>query len=71
MNQNSSVLVSSRVDHWDHEVEMMVVVTNYALYVIRFNFISLEVMFHQRIPLSLIKKVTIGDLSYPCRTIAP
>lgn len=53
------------IDHWDHEREKLVVLTENSLLAVKFDFITPSVRYFKRILLKNVKSVEIGDLVYP------
>lgn len=59
------------VDHWDNEKERLVLLTAQTLFIFKYDFIALSLLDYDRIPLSKMTQVTIGNLDYPSRSITP
>ena len=65
------MVVFDRVDHWDNEKERLVLLTAQTLFIFKYDFIALSLLDYDRIPLSKMTQVTIGNLDYPSRSITP
>ncbi|XP_037085905.1 tumor protein p63-regulated gene 1-like protein [Pollicipes pollicipes] len=59
------------IDHWDVEKERLVLLTERALLVIKYDFISLQAVEVTRVRLNTPDRVTIGELTYPHASITP
>ncbi|KAK3749176.1 hypothetical protein QZH41_010377 [Actinostola sp. cb2023] len=64
----SSYLLTE-IDHWDHEKERIVVITEKKLILIKYNFIGLRVEDHRKIPLISCDKIQSGRFTYPKNTM--
>jgi Inositol phosphatase len=61
----SLLFIRCRIDHWDLEKEKVVLLTANSLIIVAYDFIKREVRDFQRIMLTLIKSIEVGDLVYP------
>ena len=60
-----------RIDHWDMEHEMLVLLTSTSLLVIKYDFIGLKIKNTSRIQLKDIQRLQIGDMIYPSYSVMP
>ncbi|XP_026579926.1 tumor protein p63-regulated gene 1 protein-like [Pseudonaja textilis] len=59
----------TEIDHWNIEKERIVVITNAALLVCKYDFIMLKCLELQRIPLSYIEKISTGPFTFPKKSL--
>ncbi|XP_028518705.1 tumor protein p63-regulated gene 1-like protein isoform X1 [Exaiptasia diaphana] len=64
----SSYLLTE-IDHWDHEKERIVIITEKKLILVKYNFIGLRVEDHRKIPLINCDKIQSGRFTYPKNTM--
>ncbi|CAH8442916.1 unnamed protein product [Heterobilharzia americana] len=62
--------VLTRINHWDHEIETTVCLTDNYLMLVSFNFIN-EDCTAKRIPLKSIKTIRVGNLLQPSWSVLP
>lgn len=60
-----------RISLWDIEKERLIILTNKAIYSIKYDFISLKILEYNRIPLLQIDTLVSGELVYPPSSLAP
>lgn len=56
---------------WDVEKERLVLLTAKAIYSVKYDFISLKILGYDRVPLSKLDAITVGELIYPPSSLAP
>ncbi|XP_016922441.1 tumor protein p63-regulated gene 1-like protein isoform X1 [Apis cerana] len=61
----------TEISLWDIEKERLVILTNKAIYSIKYDFISLKILEYNRIPLLQIDTLVSGELVYPPSSLAP
>ncbi|XP_007444366.2 tumor protein p63-regulated gene 1 protein-like [Python bivittatus] len=59
----------TEIDHWNIEKERIVVITDTALLVCKYDFIMLKCLEIQRIPLSYIEQICTGPFTFPERSL--
>ncbi|EDO34029.1 predicted protein, partial [Nematostella vectensis] len=59
----------TEIDHWDHEKERVVIITEKQLVIVKYNFIGLRVDDHRKIPLIKCDKIQTGRFVYPKNTM--
>ena len=59
-----------RIDHWDNEKERIVLVNDYTLLTLKYDFVACKLLEYKRIMLKAVDKVITGLFEYPGRTIA-
>ncbi|KER27361.1 hypothetical protein T265_05605 [Opisthorchis viverrini] len=65
------VWILTRIDHWDNDQECTVCLTNQVLMLISLNFITEKIIWVQRIPLSNIHTIRLGNLMSPQWSVLP
>ncbi|CAD5115742.1 DgyrCDS4687 [Dimorphilus gyrociliatus] len=55
----------TEIDHWDNESERIVLLCEESILITRYDFVKLEALDAKRIMLAHIKKIQVGDLTYP------
>ncbi|KOC61641.1 Tumor protein p63-regulated gene 1 protein [Habropoda laboriosa] len=75
INEEEKDIVGSwlltEISLWDVEKERLVILTNKAIYSIKYDFISLKILEYNRIPLSQVDTLVSGELVYPSSSLAP
>ncbi|CAG5118975.1 unnamed protein product [Candidula unifasciata] len=61
----------TEIDHWDLERERIVLLTDYSLFIVKYNFITEQLLDYRRIMLHVIHNICIGDLTYPNSSLMP
>jgi len=61
----------TQVDHWDNEKERLVLLCGRALFIVKYDFIALNLLDYMRLNLNKVSTLTIGRLCYPTRSITP
>lgn len=59
----------SRIDHWDHEKERLIILTSTHLMLIKYNFVAQRIDECQRIQLHMIDRIQGGPFQYPDRSM--
>ncbi|XP_063162309.1 tumor protein p63-regulated gene 1 protein [Candoia aspera] len=59
----------TKIDHWNVEKERIAVITDTALLVCKYDFITLKCLEFQRVPLSYIKRICTGPFASPERSL--
>ncbi|XP_060550424.1 tumor protein p63-regulated gene 1 protein [Pantherophis guttatus] len=59
----------TEIDHWNIEKERIVVLTDAALPVCKYDFIMLKCLELQRIPLTYIEKISTGPFAFPEKSL--
>ncbi|KAG5442134.1 Tumor protein p63-regulated protein 1 protein, variant 3 [Clonorchis sinensis] len=65
------VWILTRIDHWDNDQECTVCLTDQVLMLISLNFITEKIVWVQRIPLSNIHTIRLGNLMSPQWSVLP
>lgn len=63
--------VTFRIDHWDNEREKMMILCDYSLLVVRYDFIAQKRLECKRILLHMVQSVILGDIVYPEKSLMP
>ncbi|XP_076756419.1 tumor protein p63-regulated gene 1-like protein isoform X2 [Xylocopa sonorina] len=75
INEDENNIVGSwlltEISLWDVEKERLVILTENAIYTIKYDFISLKILEYNRIPLWQIDTLVSGELVYPPSSLAP
>ncbi|XP_043796938.1 tumor protein p63-regulated gene 1-like protein isoform X2 [Apis laboriosa] len=75
INEEEKDIVGSwlltEISLWDIEKERLVILTNKAIYSIKYDFISLKILEYNRISLLQIDTLVSGELVYPPSSLAP
>ncbi|CAL7942524.1 unnamed protein product [Xylocopa violacea] len=75
INEEENNIVGSwlltEISLWDVEKERLVILTENAIYTIKYDFISLKILEYSRIPLWQIDTLVSGELVYPSSSLAP
>lgn len=61
----------SRISHWDHERERIVILTKKSLWIVKFDFIAMRVLERERHELNKFDTIQVGQLTYPPSSIVP
>ncbi|XP_012938197.1 tumor protein p63-regulated gene 1-like protein [Aplysia californica] len=61
----------TEVDHWDLEREKIIFLTDYSVFVIKYNFINEKLYEFRRIMLHIINSINVGDFKYPNSSVMP
>ncbi|XP_077864478.1 tumor protein p63-regulated gene 1-like protein isoform X2 [Saccoglossus kowalevskii] len=64
------VWLLTEIDHWDNEKERIVLVNDFTLLTLKYDFVACKLHEFKRIMLKAIDKVILGLFEYPGRTIA-
>ncbi|KAJ7394477.1 identical protein binding [Desmophyllum pertusum] len=59
----------SEIDHWDHEKERIILITEKSLCLVKYNFIGLKVDEMKKMPLIKCDKIQVGRFVYPKNTM--
>ncbi|KAL3313935.1 Tumor protein p63 regulated [Cichlidogyrus casuarinus] len=59
------------IDHWNNEHERLVVLTERAFYIIKFDFIARKVKDIRRVGIGQVVNVVTGPLTYPSKSLMP
>ncbi|XP_062987481.1 tumor protein p63-regulated gene 1 protein [Elgaria multicarinata webbii] len=59
----------TEIDHWNNEKERVVVITDSAILVCKYDFIMLKCLQLQRIPLNYIDRICQGSFSFPEKSL--
>ncbi|XP_067417123.1 tumor protein p63-regulated gene 1 protein [Emydura macquarii macquarii] len=59
----------TEIDHWNNERERVMVITDTTLLVCKYDFIRLSCLEVQRIPLSNIDRLCVGQFTFPDRSL--
>lgn len=65
------VWLLTEIDHWDAEKERLIYLTNCALIIMKYDFISLRLLEYKRHELAKFDKIVFGDLKYPEGSLIP
>ena len=60
-----------RVDHWNHEMERVVLLTDNVIIIIKYDFIKRSAVEGKKIPLLCINKLQIADIVFPSKSLMP
>ncbi|XP_029643553.1 tumor protein p63-regulated gene 1-like protein [Octopus sinensis] len=63
--------ILTEVDHWNNELEKLVILTDDSLLIFKYNFITQKVLLYKRIFLHCIDTVKMGDFVYPNFSVMP
>ncbi|KAH9496536.1 Tumor protein p63-regulated protein 1-like protein [Bulinus truncatus] len=66
-----STWLLTEIDHWDFEREKIILLTDYSMFVVKYNFINETLYEYRRIMLHLINAIYIGDFQYPSTSLMP
>ncbi|BFZ23380.1 hypothetical protein BsWGS_26419 [Bradybaena similaris] len=61
----------TEIDHWDFEREKIILLTDYSMFVVKYNFINEKLYEYRRIMLHIIHSICIGDFVYPNASLMP
>lgn len=61
----------SRISHWDHERERMVILTKKSIWIVKYDFIAMRIIEKERHELNKFDTIQIGLLTYPSSSIVP
>ena len=62
-------IIIYRIDHWDNEREKMIVLCDWSLLVIKYDFITQKLKDFRRLLLHMIHQIHIGDFQYPEKSL--
>ncbi|GAB1606210.1 tumor protein p63-regulated gene 1-like protein [Argonauta hians] len=63
--------ILTEIDHWNNELEKMVILTDDSLLVFKYNFINQKVVLYKRVFLHCVDTIKFGDFVYPNFSIMP
>ncbi|KAF0298466.1 TPRG1-like protein [Amphibalanus amphitrite] len=69
--QFHSAWLLTLIDHWDVEKERLVLLSERALLIIKYDFIALQAVAVTRVPLNAPDRIVIGEITYPPTSITP
>ena len=58
-----------RIDHWNHEMERIVLLTDNVVIIIKYDFIRSNAIEGKKIPLACITKLQIADFVFPSKSL--
>ncbi|XP_059164338.1 tumor protein p63-regulated gene 1-like protein [Physella acuta] len=61
----------TEIDHWDFEREKIVLLTEYSVFIVKYNFINETLYEYRRVMLHVINSICIGDFQYPNVSLMP
>uniref|UniRef100_A0ACB8FBY1 Uncharacterized protein n=1 Tax=Sphaerodactylus townsendi TaxID=933632 RepID=A0ACB8FBY1_9SAUR len=61
--------ILTEIDHWNNEKERIVVITDTALLVCKYDFIMLKCLELRRIPLTDVSRICLGSFTFPERSL--
>ncbi|KAK0065359.1 tumor protein p63-regulated 1-like protein [Biomphalaria pfeifferi] len=61
----------TEIDHWDFEREKIILLTEYSMFIVKYNFINETLYEYRRVMLHLINAIYIGDFQYPTTSLMP
>jgi len=59
------------INHWDLELERVVILCENTLIIFKYDFITLRVVHHNRIKLKSLSKAVLGEIVYPDKSLMP
>ncbi|XP_077204123.1 tumor protein p63-regulated gene 1 protein [Paroedura picta] len=59
----------TEIDHWNNERERVVVITDLALLICKYDFIMLKCLQIQKVPLNDIRSICLGSFTFPERSL--
>ena len=68
-NLNRLVMFYFRIDHWDNEREKIVVLCDWSIIFLNYDFITQKLKDYKRILLHSINEIYIGDFVYPEKSL--
>ncbi|CAL4074363.1 unnamed protein product, partial [Meganyctiphanes norvegica] len=61
----------TEINHWDIERERFILLCDYSLLVVKYDFIALSILETTRIELKNLERIEIGELTYPDHSLVP
>jgi hypothetical protein len=69
--KTKTINILIRISLWDTEKERLVLMTTFSLLSIKYDFISMKALEHQRVSLPSVDTMVVGELIYPPGSMVP